>query len=411
MSTKKWLLALVVVGVLALAFFWNDIPRSSTPKLAIGTSEKQAETADEGKSPLLDDQQNTAEQEKSQGSNKADQDKLAASSVQEQVNADSLDQTDKVNGKQEEKPADDKQLSEKTTAGGKTEGSSVDSTTESSKTPEGKQEDRKSTSNSDKSEAGSSGSKGLAELSGSAGSKSADKSGAINGTKPVETPSQSAGGASKPGEKPPVAGKDTKPVEPAKPATTKPTTTKPATTKPAETSKSGGTAGKDKYLTDPVPEGKPKPVEWQDVTINKKKQLSATLSVSSKTIFDNLDKLDKDKLEVLPEDGIIYKKQTVTFSEGESVFDVLLREMKKNKIHMEFSMTPIYNSNYIEGINNLYEFDCGELSGWMFKVNDWFPNYGASRYVLKDGDVIEWVYTCDLGRDVGGDGAVGGRRQ
>lgn len=165
---------------------------------------------------------------------------------------------------------------------------------------------------------------------------------------------------------------------------------------------------KDKYLTDPVPEGKPKPVEWQDVTINKKKKLTATLSVTCDTILDNMDILNPDKLEVLPSDGIIYEARTVTFYEGESVFDVLLREMKANKIHMEFVMTPIYNSNYVEGINNLYEFDCGELSGWMYKVNGWFPNYGSSRYMLQDGDVIEWVYTCDLGRDVGGDWAVTG---
>ena len=43
---------------------------------------------------------------------------------------------------------------------------------------------------------------------------------------------------------------------------------------------------------------------------------------------------------------------------------------------------------YIEGINNLYEFDCGEQSGWMYSVNGWFPNYGCSRYQLKDGDVV-----------------------
>ncbi|MEK5252596.1 DUF4430 domain-containing protein [Paenibacillus sp. FSL F4-0125] len=168
---------------------------------------------------------------------------------------------------------------------------------------------------------------------------------------------------------------------------------------------------KDKFLTDPVPSGKPKPVEWQDATVDKKKQLTATLSVSAATILDNMDIFNKDKLEVLPADGIIYKAQKVTFYEGESVFDVLLREMKKNKIHMEFSMTPIYNSNYIEGINNLYEFDAGELSGWMYKVNGWFPNYGSSRYVLKDGDVVEWVYTCDLGRDVGGYVATGGAQK
>jgi hypothetical protein len=43
----------------------------------------------------------------------------------------------------------------------------------------------------------------------------------------------------------------------------------------------------------------------------------------------------------------------------------------------------------------------------MYKVNDWFPNYGSSRYQLKPGDVVEWVYSCDLGRDVGGDYASG----
>ena len=75
---------------------------------------------------------------------------------------------------------------------------------------------------------------------------------------------------------------------------------------------------------------------------------------------------------------------------------------------MEFSVTPIYDSAYIEGIANLYEFDCGELSGWMYRVNGWFPNYGCSRYVLQDGDTVEWLYTCDLGEDVGGGYAAGG---
>lgn len=157
----------------------------------------------------------------------------------------------------------------------------------------------------------------------------------------------------------------------------------------------------DKYNTLPVPEGKPSPVEWQDVKVNKDKELKCTLSVSCKTILDNKNKLNPDKEDIVPEDGVIFPETEVIFYEGESVFNVLLREMKKNKIHMEFVMTPIYNSNYIEGIANLYEFDCGELSGWIYKVNGWVPNYGCSRYILKDGDVIEWVYTCDLGRDVG----------
>ena len=112
--------------------------------------------------------------------------------------------------------------------------------------------------------------------------------------------------------------------------------------------------------------------------------------------------LNPEKVELVPEDGVILAPQTVTFYEGESVFNVLQRVTKQNKIHMEFVNTPMYHSAYIEGINNLYEFDCGELSGWMYRVNGWFPNYGCSRYQLKNGDKIEWIYTCDLGRDIGG---------
>lgn len=165
-----------------------------------------------------------------------------------------------------------------------------------------------------------------------------------------------------------------------------------------------GSDKKDKYQTDPIPEGKPVPIEWQDTSVDKSKVRHATLSIRCDTLLkpaNYAEAKSNGKEEMIPSNGIIYSTKTVDFYEGEFVFDVLLREVKKNKIHMEFEMTPIYNSNYIQGIHNLYEFDGGALSGWMYKVNGWFPNYGCSRYLLKEGDVIEWIYTCDLGRDVG----------
>lgn len=158
----------------------------------------------------------------------------------------------------------------------------------------------------------------------------------------------------------------------------------------------------DQYLTDPIPEGKPSPIEPENAIISDT-ELTCTLSVRCDTILHNIDLLDKEKIELVPKDGIIYAEKEVIFYEGESVFNLLMREMKQNKIHVEFVNTPIYNSAYIEGIANLYEFDCRELSGWMYKVNGWFPNYGCSRYQLKAGDKVEWIYTCDLGRDIGGD--------
>ena len=162
------------------------------------------------------------------------------------------------------------------------------------------------------------------------------------------------------------------------------------------------TDGKDKYLTDPIPEGKPKPVEPEDQEVDKGKTYTCTFSIECSTILNNLDMLEPDKLEMVPSGGVILAKTSVTFYEGESVFDVLQRLCRDQGIHMESSWTPIYNSAYIEGIHNLYEFDCGSLSGWMYRVNGWYPNYGCSRYQLQQGDVVEWRYTCDLGSDIGG---------
>ncbi len=126
-----------------------------------------------------------------------------------------------------------------------------------------------------------------------------------------------------------------------------------------------------------------------------------TISVNCSEILKHMDWLKPEKRTLIPADGIILPQTKAVFYEGETIFNVLQRELKKAKIHLEFSKTPLYNSVYIEGIYNLYEFDCGEQSGWMYSVNGTFPNYGSSRYFLKNGDTIEWTYTCDFGRDVG----------
>ena len=163
----------------------------------------------------------------------------------------------------------------------------------------------------------------------------------------------------------------------------------------------GSSSKKDKYETDPVPEGKPLPVEPEEQEVDRKKAYTCTFSIECSTILNNLSNLDPDKRELVSVDGVILAPTKVTFYEGESVFDVLKRVCKENEIHLEYSWTPVYNSAYIEGIHNLYEFDCGELSGWMYCVNGWYPNYGCSRYQLVEGENVEWRFTCDLGKDVG----------
>lgn len=128
-----------------------------------------------------------------------------------------------------------------------------------------------------------------------------------------------------------------------------------------------------------------------------------TISITAATLLDNMDKFDSAKKSLLPEDGVLVSTRSVPFKEGSTVFDALVAVTKDQRVHMEYVSTPLYKSNYIEGIANIYEMDAGPLSGWMYKVNGVFPSVGCGRYELKAGDVIEWIYTCDLGRDIGGD--------
>jgi len=136
-------------------------------------------------------------------------------------------------------------------------------------------------------------------------------------------------------------------------------------------------------------------------------QKSCTLSVSCESLLENMALLDEEKWEVVPEDGIIFAEKEVNFTEGESVFDVFQRELINADIQMEFANTPVYDSAYIEGVANLYEFDAGPLSGWLYEVNGVVPNYGSSKYFLEDGDVINWLYTCDRGSAQNGGDAIG----
>lgn len=138
-----------------------------------------------------------------------------------------------------------------------------------------------------------------------------------------------------------------------------------------------------------------KPKEPEPVTV--------TLEIRCDTLSNDMSKLENPAIEeYIPTDGVILEKTTYKGTTDNTVFDALNTLCRNNDIQLEFNYTPIYASYYIEGINYLYEFDGGPQSGWMYKVNDWFPNYGCSSYYLKDGDTIVWCYTCEgLGTDVG----------
>ena len=128
---------------------------------------------------------------------------------------------------------------------------------------------------------------------------------------------------------------------------------------------------------------------------------TVTFSIRCDTILANYDELEESlrSPEFVPPDGIILPATVYVLREGDTVFDVLSYVCDKYKIHMSYR-GGTGSGCYVEGINNLYEFDGGRWSGWMYCVNDWYPNYGCGVYYVKAGEVIEWNYTCDLGLDL-----------
>ncbi|MGI6498441.1 MAG: DUF4430 domain-containing protein [Oscillospiraceae bacterium] len=115
----------------------------------------------------------------------------------------------------------------------------------------------------------------------------------------------------------------------------------------------------------------------------------ATLSVTCEDAMGS--ELLSDALrEALPEGGVLYAAQTVSASEGETVLELLSREMRLENIPLDVG------DGYVKGIGSLYEGACGEVSGWLFRVNGEMPSVGAGDCVVQEGDLIEWFYICDM---------------
>ena len=131
------------------------------------------------------------------------------------------------------------------------------------------------------------------------------------------------------------------------------------------------------------------------------KKDTVTITIRCDTAVNNGMHLESKWAGIVPASGVILPVTTVEIDEGDKVFDVLSYVCDKYKIHMSYR-GGTGSGCYVEGINNLYEFDGGRWSGWMYCVNDWYPNYGCGVYQVKAGDVIEWNYTCDLGLDLDG---------
>lgn len=117
--------------------------------------------------------------------------------------------------------------------------------------------------------------------------------------------------------------------------------------------------------------------------------------------YRNSDRQDSTTITILGPSGedTLLAETPIQITPNESVFDASVKALKASNLPFKASGSGL--TGYMVSINNLSQRDKGPTSGWLYKVNDIFPSEGPGAYKLKKGDKITWVYTVNLGKDVG----------
>ena len=87
----------------------------------------------------------------------------------------------------------------------------------------------------------------------------------------------------------------------------------------------------------------------------------------------------------------IVAAEKISFKEGDTIYNVLLNAAKKHGLQVDSRGSGA--TAYVEGIDNIYEFDYGVKSGWIFKQNGASLTRSIGVTKVKAGDQIQCFYT------------------
>ncbi len=113
-----------------------------------------------------------------------------------------------------------------------------------------------------------------------------------------------------------------------------------------------------------------------------------------------MDRINEDinPASVIPDNGVIIAKTDTGLSDGASAFDALAAAARNARVRVDY-IGSAYGL-YVTAIGDIYEYGFGENSGWLYRVNGVIPDKSCGEFILSDGDTVEFLYTCDLGRDI-----------
>lgn len=132
--------------------------------------------------------------------------------------------------------------------------------------------------------------------------------------------------------------------------------------------------------------------ETSQTTASSASEITCSVKIECSVILDNMDKLKAGHSSYVLSDGIILDTYAVTMPSGSTAYDALEEACLDNDIKINAQKTSY--GVYVSGINNIDEKDCGKNSGWIYSVNDTFPQRSCGLYKLSKGDKVVFSYTC-----------------
>lgn len=120
--------------------------------------------------------------------------------------------------------------------------------------------------------------------------------------------------------------------------------------------------------------------------------ISCSISIECGSILENMEDLKAGHESFIPPNGLIMSRTAVTVKSGSSAYDALKLACDKQGVIVNFSNSGY--GKYIVGFNNIDEKDCGSQSGWTYKVNSKSIWQSCDKYIVQDGDFIEFSFVC-----------------
>ena len=102
-----------------------------------------------------------------------------------------------------------------------------------------------------------------------------------------------------------------------------------------------------------------------------------------------------------PKGETYLEKTRYEIEAGETAYTLL----KKTGLTLDVEEHSEYGV-YVKAIEGWGEFSDGSMSGWMYRITHDgttnFPGQSAALEPVSNDDYVEWLYTRDLGEDIGG---------